>query len=961
MAKALKNKSKSKDKPGKGLKSKATKAAAKANKLLKEAKKASKNGEKPRSKGREKYVYSFGPNGTDGDASMRNLLGGKGANLAEMTKIGLPVPAGFTIGTNVCTYYYDHKRSYPPELTKLVDQAMSKIEKEMGAKFGSTTNPLLVSCRSGARESMPGMMDTVLNIGLNDETVEGLIKQSGDPRFAWDSYRRFVQMYGDVVLDMKPKTKEDHDPFEELLHAKKQQAGVKHDHELSAEQLKELVSEFKRAIKEGTKKDFPTDPMDQVWGAIGAVFGSWMNDRAVVYRRTYGIPHDWGTAVNVQAMVFGNLGDDCATGVALTRNVAVGTPGINGDYLINAQGEDVVAGIRTPKRIEETLEQDMPASFKQLKDIGRKLEKHYKEVQDLEFTVQKGRVWMLQTRNAKRTGFAAVRIAVDLVNEGLISKDEALRAKRIPADDLNQLLQPVYDQQSKKKANSEGRLLAKGINAGPGAASGKICFHASDAEELWQKDNKVELILVRRETSPEDLRGMKIAKGILTAFGGASSHAALVSRQMGKACIVGCGDLQIDYRQKTVTVDDKVLHEGDVISIDGFTGEVFEGEVEARPSEVIQVLLHKTLKPDESETYSRYAQLMTWVDQARRLKVRTNADEPKQATEAIAFGAEGIGLCRTEHMFFGHIDEFREMILADTVEDREKALAKLLPFQREDFDGLFRAMHGKPVTIRLLDPPLHEFLPHQHDEQVALSHKIGIPAETIARRVHELHEFNPMLGHRGCRLGIVYPEVTRMQARAIFEAACDVQRNGIDVLPEVMIPLVGFLTEFKDQEKIIRDTAEKVFAERGVEVEYLVGTMVEVPRAAVRADEIAKGAEFFSFGTNDLTQTTLGMSRDDYAGYINYYREHDIVPNDPFQTIDRDGVGALMQTAVEGGRGTRPKLKVGICGEHGGDPASVMFCHEIGLDYVSCSPFRVPIARLAAAQSAVAEKLAKKK
>ncbi|HEX7379716.1 MAG TPA: pyruvate, phosphate dikinase [Pirellulales bacterium] len=958
MAKAAKTKTTPKSKPAKALKPN----TAAADKLLKGAKKVSKNGEKPRAKpGREKYVYSFGPNGTDGDAGMKNLLGGKGANLAEMTKIGLPVPAGFTIGTNVCTYYYDHKRSYPPELRKLVDQAMAKIEKEMGAKFGSTSNPLLVSCRSGARESMPGMMDTVLNIGLNDETIEGLIKQSGDARFAWDSYRRFVQMYGDVVLDMKPKTKEAHDPFEELLTAKKHHAGVKHDHELTAEQLKELVTEFKRAIKEGTGKDFPTDPMDQVWGAIGAVFGSWMNDRAVVYRRTYGIPHEWGTAVNVQAMVFGNLGDDCATGVALTRDVAIGKPGINGDYLINAQGEDVVAGIRTPKRIEETLEGDMPASFKQLKEIGRKLEKHYKEVQDLEFTVQKGRVWMLQTRNAKRTGFAAVRIAVDLVNEGLISKDEALRARRIPADDLNQLLQPVYDQQSKKKANAEGRLLAKGINAGPGAAAGKICFHASDAEELWQKNSKVELILVRRETSPEDLRGMKIAKGILTAFGGASSHAALVSRQMGKACIVGCGALEIDYHKKTVSVGDKVLHEGDVIAIDGFTGEVFQGEVEARPSEVLQVLLYKTLKPEQSETYTRYAQLMTWVDQARRLKVRTNADEPKQANEAIAFGAEGIGLCRTEHMFFGHIAEFRQMILADTLEDREKALTKLLPFQREDFDGLFRAMHGKPVTIRLLDPPLHEFLPHERAEQETLGKKIGISAETIARRVHELHEVNPMLGHRGCRLGIVYPEITRMQARAIFEAACDVKRDKIDVFPEVMVPLAGFLAEFKDQEKIVRETAEAVFAEKGVKVAYLVGTMVEVPRAAIRAEEIAKGAEFFSFGTNDLTQTTLGMSRDDYAGYINYYREHDIVPNDPFQTIDIDGVGHLMRLGVEGGRASRPKLKVGICGEHGGDPASVMFCHEIGLDYVSCSPFRVPIARLAAAQAAVAEKLAKKK
>ncbi|MEX0713735.1 MAG: pyruvate, phosphate dikinase, partial [Pirellulales bacterium] len=802
------------------------------------------------------------------------------------------------------------------------------------------------------------MMDTVLNIGLNDETVKALAQQSGNERFAWDSYRRFVQMYGDVVLDMKPKTKEDHDPFEELLAAKKRKAGVTYDHELTAAQLKELVAEFKQAIKQGTGKDFPADPMSQVWGAIGAVFGSWMNDRAVVYRRTYGIPHEWGTAVNVQAMVFGNLGDDCATGVALTRNVALGTPGLNGDYLINAQGEDVVAGIRTPKRIEETLEKDMPAAYKQLAEIGRKLEKHYKEVQDLEFTVQRGKVWMLQTRNAKRTGFAAVRIAVDLVNEGLITKEEALQARRIPADDLNQLLQPIYDPKSKQAALKEGRLLAKGINAGPGAASGIICFHASDAEAQWLKNNHVELILVRRETSPEDLRGMKIAKGILTAFGGASSHAALVSRQMGKACIVGCGELEIDYRAGTVTVGDKVLREGDLISIDGFTGEVFAGKVEERPSEILQVLITKTLQPEESETYSRYSQLMSWVDEHRRLKVRTNADEPKQALEAIAFGAEGIGLCRTEHMFFGHIDEFREMILATEVIGRDAALGKLLPFQREDFEGLFRAMRGRPVTIRLLDPPLHEFLPHHTSEQVELAGKIGVPAEMIARRVQELHEFNPMLGHRGCRLGIVYPEITRMQARAIFEAAANVQREGLDVLPEVMIPLVGFSTEFKDQEKVVRETAEEVFGEKGIRVEYLVGTMVEVPRAAVRAEEIAQRAEFFSFGTNDLTQTTLGMSRDDYAGYINYYREHDIVPHDPFQTIDRDGVGILMQLAVEGGRKARPKLKIGICGEHGGDPASVMYCHELGLDYVSCSPFRVPIARLAAAQAAVAEKAA---
>ncbi len=907
----------------------------------------------------EKYVYSFGRGGSDGDASMRALLGGKGANLAEMTNLGLPVPAGFTIGTNVCTYYYAHDKSYPPKLHKMVDQAMAKIEKEMGAKFGSNTNPLLVSCRSGARDSMPGMMDTVLNIGLNDQTVEALAKQSGNERFAWDSYRRFVQMYGDVVLDLKPKSKHDPDPFEELLEAKKHKAHVKLDNELTAEQLKELVAEFKHAIKERTGHDFPNDPMDQVWGAIGAVFGSWMNDRAIVYRRTYGIPHEWGTAVNVQAMVFGNLGDDCATGVAMTRDVALGLPGLNGDYLINAQGEDVVAGIRTPERIEETLATAMPDAHKQLVDIGKRLEKHYRDVQDVEFTVQRGKVWMLQTRNAKRTGFAAVRIAVDLVNEGLIAQTDALSAKRIPADDLNQLLQPINDPESKRAAVSAGRFLAKGINAGPGAASGQICFHASDAEAAWLKDNKVKLILVRRETSPEDLRGMKIAQGILTAFGGASSHAALVSRQMGKACIVGCGELNIDYSAATVTVKGKVLKAGDTISIDGFTGEVFEGAVETRPSEILQVLISKTLSPEHAETYKRYEQLMSWVDKHRRLKVRTNADEPKQALEAIAFGAEGIGLCRTEHMFFDRIDDFREMILATNLPDREKALAKLLPHQRGDFDGIFRAMEGRPVTIRLLDPPLHEFLPHSHEEQQALAKKIGHSAESIARRVHELHEFNPMLGHRGCRLGIVYPEITRMQARAIIEAACDVKKAGIDVHPEIMIPLAGFATEFRNQEKIVRETADKVFAEKGVKVPYLVGTMVELPRAAICADQIADHAEFFSFGTNDLTQTTLGMSRDDYASYINNYREQDIVPNDPFQTIDRDGVGGLMRIAVEKGRGVRPNLKLGICGEHGGDPNSVIFCDEIGLDYVSCSPFRVPIARLAAAQAAVAAKAAK--
>jgi pyruvate,orthophosphate dikinase len=900
-----------------------------------------------------KYVFFFGNGKAEGNAQMRAELGGKGANLAEMTNIGLPVPAGFTISTEVCTYYYAHDRNYPPELAGQVEEAMAKVEAAMGKKFGDMTNPLLVSCRSGARESMPGMMDTVLNIGLNDTTVQALAKASGNERFAWDSYRRFVQMYGDVVLGMKPEKKTDIDPFEELLEKKKHAAGVKYDNELSVQDLKELVTEFKAAVKKRTGKDFPNEPKDQVWGAIGAVFGSWMNDRAIVYRRTYGIPHEWGTAVNVQAMVFGNLGDDCATGVALTRDGALGTPGYCGDYLINAQGEDVVAGIRTPKRIEETLAKDMPKAYAELEEIGKKLENHYKDVQDIEFTVERGKVYMLQTRNAKRTGFAAVRIAVDLVDEGKITDKDALSPKRIPADDLNQLLQPVFDKAGKEAAVKNGQSLTKGINAGPGAATGQIVFHADDAEKKYLANPNLELVLVRRETTPEDLRGMKVAKGILTAFGGASSHAALVSRQMGKVCVVGASDLEINYEAATLTVGGKTLKEGDYISIDGFTGEVFQGKVETKPSEIIQVLIHKTLKPEESPTYQRYAKLMSWVDKYRQLKVRTNADEPKQAAEAVAFGAEGIGLCRTEHMFFDHVDEFREMILAEDLPSREKALAKLLPFQRDDFAGLFRVMQGRPVTIRLLDPPLHEFLPHDHAAQSALSEKIGVSIDFIAKRVHELHEANPMLGHRGCRLGIVFPEITAMQARAIFEAACLVKKEGIDVHPEVMIPLVGFLTEFRDQEKTIRAQAEKVFAEQKIKVDYLVGTMIEVPRACAVADQIASGAEFFSFGTNDLTQTTLGMSRDDYGGFINYYKEHDIVPNDPFQTIDQDGVGGLMKMGVEKGRSKRPNLKIGICGEHGGDPASVMFCHKAGLDYVSCSPFRVPIARLAAAQIAV--------
>ncbi len=909
----------------------------------------------------KKYVYFFGDGKADGNTTMKNLLGGKGANLAEMTNIGLPVPAGLTITTDVCTYYYDNDEVFPPELKQQVADSIKQIEKAMGAEFGSLTNPLLLSCRSGARESMPGMMDTVLNIGLNDDSVEVLAKKADNPQFAWDSYRRFIQMYGDVVLEMKPQTKEDDDVFEELLEAKRESAGVEFDSDLSADQLKELVSEYKAAIKKRLGVEFPADPYDQLWGAISAVFGSWMNDRAMVYRRDNGIPHEWGTATNVQAMVFGNLGDDCVTGVGLTRDCSMGEPGFKGDYLINAQGEDVVAGIRTPERIEETLGDVMPEVFEQLQNIGKTLEQHYKEVQDIEFTSQQGKVWMLQTRNAKRTGFAAVKIAVDLVNEGLITSEEALEKRRIPADDLDQLLQPIFDPEGKKQAQKDGRLLTTAINAGPGAASGIICFHASDAEEIHAKDPEVDLILVRRETSPEDLRGMRLANGILTSFGGASSHAALVSRQMGKVCIVGASEVEVDYHEATINVRGKVLKQGDWISIDGFTGEVFEGKVSTSPSEIVEVLLHGTKKPEDSKIYQCYAQLMEWVDKARTLNVRTNSDQPEQAEHAIAFGAEGIGLCRTEHMFFEHLDEIREMILAETVETRSAAVDKLLPFQRKDFTGLFRAMNGKPVTIRLLDPPLHEFLSEHHlEEQPDLARKLAdmtnVTVETIHRRVEELKESNPMLGHRGCRLGIVYPEITAMQARAIFEAACEVKKEGIDVHPEVMIPLVAFLTEFKNQEEIVRNEAAKVFEETGTEVDYMVGTMIEVPRAAITADEIAESAEFFSFGTNDLTQTALGISRDDYGGFIGHYQENDIIPSDPFQKIDQSGVGQLMQIGVDKGRKTRPDIKIGICGEHGGDPSSVMFCHEIGLNYVSCSPFRVPIARLAAAQAALAGK-----
>ena len=908
----------------------------------------------------QKYVYSFGPAGTDGDATMRNFLGGKGANLAEMAKIGLPVPPGFTLSTDVCTYYYANGRQFPPELKDQVTSALRSVEKQMGCGFGDSTNPLLLACRSGARDSMPGMMDTVLNIGLNDTTVEALAKNSGNAKFAYDSYRRLLLMYGEVVMGLKGHHDE---PFERILHKAKHDRGVKMDSDLTAEDLKRIVAEFKQVIKKYTGKDFPMDPYEQIWGAIGAVFGSWMNDRATVYRRQYGIPDEWGTACNVMAMVFGNLGDDCATGVALTRDGSLGAPGVNGDYLIYAQGVDVVNGSRPTRRIEETLGKDMPTAFKELTAVCQKLEKHYRNMQDIEFTISRNKLYMLQTRNAKRTGFAAVRVAVDLVKEGLISKEEAISARFIPPGDLNQLLQPVFEPAAKKAAIQEGKLLTKGIAAGPGAATGVISLDPRKAEAIKQAQPSAKIILVRKETTPEDIRGMKAAQGILTAVGGVSSHAALVSRQMGKVCIVGAGELNIDYKAGTVTIKDKVLKEGDDISIDGFTGEVFAGAIKTHESEVLQVLIKKSLKPEQAPVYQEFKQIMDWAEEYRKLRVRTNAYLPEQATAAVAFGAEGIGLCRTEHMFFDHVVEMREMIMADNREDREKALAKMLPHQRNDFAGLFRAMAGKPVTIRLLDPPLHEFLPNEPVGQAELAKDLGKKVEFIQRRVQELHESNPMLGHRGCRLGIVYPEITAMQARAVFEAACLVQREGIDVEPEVMIPLVGFQKELAHQTKIVRDVAEKVFAEQKVKVKYLVGTMIEVPRGAITADKIAETAEFFSFGTNDLTQTALGMSRDDYGPFISAYtdpKKADILEKDPFETLDQDGVGQLMRIGVEKGRSTRPKLKIGICGEHGGDPASVVFCHQIGLDYVSCSPFRVPIARLAAAQAVVAEKQAKK-
>jgi pyruvate,orthophosphate dikinase len=897
-----------------------------------------------------KYVYFFGNGKAEGKAEMKNLLGGKGANLAEMTNIGLPVPAGFTISTEVCTYYYANKKTYPKSLKNEVTTAIKKVERAMGAKFGDIKNPLLVSVRSGARASMPGMMDTILNLGINDEVAEGLVKKTNNPRFVYDSYRRFVQMYGDVVLGLKPVHKDEIDPFEVIIEAKKHEKGVKLDTELTADDLKDLVGKFKRAIKEKTGNDFPQEPIEQVWGAIGAVFGSWNNDRAIAYRKMYDIPESWGTAVSVQSMVFGNMGEDSGTGVAFTRDAATGENVFYGEYLMNAQGEDVVAGTRTPLPISE-LAHDNPKIYGQLEKIRKTLEKHYRDMNDIEFTIQQGKLYMLQCRVGKRTAFAAIKIAVDMVGEKLISEKEAL--SRIEPEQLNQLLRPVFDLKEKEIAVKNNRLLAKGLNAGPGAAAGRIVFNAPDAEEWRKRGEKV--ILTRIETSPEDIKGMDAAEGILTARGGMTSHAALVARQMGKVCVAGCSSLEIDYASHTMNVKGRTLKEGDWISLDGTTGEVIEGKLPTKPSEVLQVLIDKTLDAGHAPVYQQFAKVMAWADKYRRLKIRTNADQPDQALNAVAFGAEGIGLCRTEHMFFGEgkIGPMREMILAETVADRKKALAKLLPLQRTDFEGIFEAMNGRPVTIRTIDPPLHEFLPHEESAQRELAAQMGISFEKVHQRVEDLHEFNPMLGFRGCRLGIIYPEITEMQSRAIFEAAANIQLKGTKVEPEVMIPLVGNVKELEHQEKIVRRVAQEVMKEKGVKFKYLVGTMIEVPRGAVTADEIASVAEFFSFGTNDLTQTTLGVSRDDAARFLVPYVSMEIYPKDPFEALDRTGVGSLMKIAIEKGRSVRSDLKVGICGEHGGEPSSVEFCHQINQNYVSCSPFRVPIARLAAARAAL--------
>ncbi|MFZ5496896.1 MAG: pyruvate, phosphate dikinase [Verrucomicrobiota bacterium] len=922
---------------------------AKKSTAKKPAKKAT-SSKKPAASGKApKYVYLFGKK-TDGNGTMKPLLGGKGANLAEMCRIGLPVPPGFTITTEVCTYYYANKRTYPAALRGQMEAGIASIEAQTGKKFGDLANPLLVSVRSGARDSMPGMMDTILNLGLNDQTVEALAAKTRNPRFAWDCYRRFVQMYGDVVLGVQKRPDEDHEPFETVIH------GLKHeryhedieDTKLTVDDLKELVVRFKALVKERVGKDFPTSPWEQLVGAAGAVFGSWMNDRAIVYRRKYNIPSEWGTAVNVQAMVYGNTGDNSGSGVAFTRNPANGVKEFYGEFLINAQGEDVVAGVRTPEPVAD-LKKHLPAAFRELERIRGVLEKHFKDVQDFEFTIEDGVVYMLQTRNGKRTAAAALKFSIDMVKEGLIDWKTAVM--RNPADQLEQLLAPIFDLAEVKKA----AVIATGLPAGPGAASGQIYLNAERAVSAAEKGAKV--LLVRIETSPEDLRGMIAAEGILTARGGVSSHAALVARQMGKVCVCGAAAVQVDYAAKTVTVGSQVFKEGDWMSIDGTAGTVYAGQLKTAPSEIIAGLVNHDAAAMKTEKFKSFTQLMKWCAQATRLSVRTNADTPEQARIAVAFGAVGIGLTRTEHMFFegDRIDAMREMILADTVEAREAALAKLLPYQRGDFLGIFKALQGYPATIRFLDPPLHEFLPHTKEQQMDLARKLGIPVEKIMQRVHELHEFNPMLGFRGCRLGIKYPEITAMQARAVLEAAVEAKKAGIKARPEIMIPLVGFKKELDLQVAIVHEVAAKVFAEKKTKVEYSVGTMIEVPRGALTADEIAQTAEFFSFGTNDLTQTCLGMSRDDSGSFLAPYQEAEIFKKNPFASIDQAGTGQLMRIAIEKGRATRPDIKLGICGEHGGDPDSVKFCHKLGLTYVSCSPYRVPVARLAAAQAAIAD------
>ena len=897
-----------------------------------------------------KRIFFFGEGKADGNAGMKSLLGGKGANLAEMTNLGLPVPPGFTISTETCNAYHASGGKMPAGLMDEVKKNLTRVEKILGAELGNPAKPLLVSVRSGAKQSMPGMMDTVLNLGLNDATVEGLAKLTGNERFAWDSYRRFVQMFGDVVLGLKPTDKKEIDPFEAIIEGKKHELGIQQDTEFSAADLKDLAKRFQARIHEKLGIVFPQNPMEQLEGAIQAVFHSWMNDRAIAYRQMNKIPEGGGTAVNVQAMVFGNMGTDSATGVAFTRDPSNGERRFYGEYLTNAQGEDVVAGTRTPNPIS-ALAEEMPVAFKELTRIYQALEKHYRDMQDMEFTIQKGRLWMLQTRSGKRTGLAAVRIASDMAAEKLITPSEAV--ERVEPEQLEQVLVPIFDPKAKKQAVAEGRLVAKGLNAGPGAASGRVYFHAVDAERAAAGGQRV--ILVRIETSPDDIRGMKAAQGILTARGGMTSHAAVVARQMGKVCVAGCGALAISYTDAEARTAKHVIKEGDWISLDGTTGEVILGEVATYPSEVKQVLVTKTLEPEDSPLFQAYDRLLKWADKVRTLGVRTNADQPDQSDEAVAFGAEGIGLCRTEHMFFGpgKIEPMQEMILADTPEDSAKALAKLLPLQREDFAGIFRAMAGRPVTIRTLDPPLHEFLPHEPQQQEHLAKLLGVSADKVKARVANLRESNPMLGHRGCRLGIVYPEITAMQARAIFEAALDVASEGIKVRPEIMIPLVGHVNELTAQEKIVREVAAQVFKARGKKIGYLLGTMIELPRAALTAEQIAEKAEFFSFGTNDLTQTTFGLSRDDAGVFLTPYVEKGILKADPFQTLDVDGVGRLISIAVERGRKTRPDLKIGICGEHGGDPDSIAFCHAAGLDYVSCAPGRVPIARLAAAHAAL--------